>query len=62
VVFIPKCRRRRLYKDLRWHFAEVFRELARQKQSKVEKGHLMPDHVHLPLAIPPKYAVSLAEG
>jgi len=40
----------------------VFRELARQKESRVEEGHLMPDHVHMMLAIPPKYAVSQVVG
>ena len=62
VVFIPKCRRRVLYGNLRRHLAEVFRELARQKESKVEEGHLMPDHVHMMLSSPPKYAVSQVVG
>jgi putative transposase len=62
VVFIPKCRRRTLYGQLRQHLGEVFRELARQKESRVEEGHLMSDHVHMMLAIPPKYAVSQVVG
>ena len=62
VVFIPKCRRRTLYEQLRQHVGEVFRELARQKESRVEEGHLMPDHVHMMLVIPPKYAVSQVVG
>lgn len=62
VVFIPKCRRRTLYEQLRQHLGEVFRELARQKESRVEEGHLMPDHVHMMLAIAPKYAVSQVVG
>ena len=62
VVFIPKCRRKTLYGDLRRYLGEVFRELARQKESRVEEGHLMPDHVHMLLAIPPKYAVSQVVG
>ena len=45
VVFIPKCRRKTLYQELRRHLGEVFRKLALQKESKVEEGHLMPDHV-----------------
>src|SRR5271166_5467384 len=45
VVFIPKCRRKTLYQELRRHLGEVFRKLAHQKESKVEEGHLMPDHV-----------------
>ena len=62
VVFIPKCRRRTLYEQLRQHLGEVFRELARQKESRVEEGHLMSDHAHMMLAIPPKYAVSQVVG
>ena len=62
VVFIPKCRRKTLYGDLRRYLGDVFRDLARQKESRVEEGHLMPDHVHMLLAIPPKYAVSQVVG
>jgi putative transposase len=58
VVFIPKCRRETLYKERRRYLGEVFRWLAEQKESWIEKGHLMPDHVHMMIAIPPKYAVS----
>lgn len=47
VVFIPKCRRKALYGELRVHLGEVFRKLAGQKESRVEEGHLMPDHVHM---------------
>ncbi len=52
VIFIPKCRRRTLYTQLRQHLGEVFRKLASQKESRVEEGHLMTDHVHMMLAIP----------
>ena len=62
VVFIPKCRRRTLYSELRRHLGEVFKELARQKESRVEEGHVMPDHVHMMLSIPPKYSVSQIVG
>ncbi len=58
VVFIPKCRRRTLYVELRKYLGEVFRRLAEQKESRVEEGHLMQDHVHMVLRIPSKYAVS----
>lgn len=58
VVFIPKCRRKTLYGELRQHLGEVFRRLAMQKECRVEEGHLMPDHVHMMISIPPKYAVS----
>ena len=62
VVFIPKCRRKTLYEQLRRHLGEVFRNLAEQKESRILEGHLMPDHVHMLIAIPPKYAVSQVIG
>jgi putative transposase len=62
VIFIPKCRRRTLYAELRKHLGEVFRRLASQKESRIEEGHLMPDHVHILISIPPKYAVSQVVG
>ncbi len=58
VVFIPKCRRKTLYVQLRQHLGEVFRRLATQKESRIEEGHLMSDHVHMMISIPPKYSVS----
>jgi putative transposase len=61
-VFIPKCRRKTLYGQLRHYLGEVFRRLAEQKGSRIEEGHLMPDHVHMMIAIPPKYAVSQVVG
>ena len=61
VVFIPKCRRKTLYK-LRRHLGEVFHRLAAQKECKIEEGHLMLDHVHMMLSIPPKHAVSQVVG
>ena len=62
VVFIPKCRRRTLYEQLRRPLGEVFHQLARQKESAIEEGHLLVDHVHMLIAIPPKYAVSQVIG
>lgn len=62
VVFIPKCRRKTLYGALRKHLGEVFRKLAEQKELRIEEGHLLPDHVHIMIAIPPKYAVSEVVG
>ena len=62
VVFIPKCRRKTLYLQLRQHLGEVFHELALRKESKIEEGHLMVGHVHMMISIPPKYAVSQVVG
>jgi putative transposase len=57
MVFIPKWRRRALYVELRRYLGEIFRRLAEQKESRIEEGHLLPDHVHMMIAIPPKDAV-----
>jgi REP-associated tyrosine transposase len=62
VIFIPKHRRKALYKELKRCLREVFRRLADQKESRIKEGYLMPDHVHRMIAIPPKYAVSQAIG
>ena len=62
VVIIPKCRRKTWYVELRSHLGEVFRWLAEQKESRIEEGHLMPDHVHMMISIPPKFSVSLVVG
>ena len=62
MVFIPKCRRKTLYGDLRQYLGEVFRRLAQQKESRIEEGHLLSDHVHMLIAIPPKYAVAQVVG
>jgi REP-associated tyrosine transposase len=62
IVFIPKCRRRTLYGQLKKHLGEVLRKLAQQKESEILEGHLMPDHVHMLISIPPKYAVSQVVG
>ena len=62
VVFIPKCRRKKLYEQLRQHLGEVFRQLAQQRESKILEGHMVVDHVHMLISIPPKYAVAQVIG
>ena len=62
VVFIPKRRKKQIFGALRRQLGEIFRELAQHKESVVVEGHLMPDHVHMCLSIPPKYAVSNVVG
>ena len=62
VVFIPKYRKKAIYGDLRRSLGEVLRRLAQRRESEVEEGHLMVDHVHLMLSIPPKYSVSHVIG
>ncbi len=62
IVFIPKYRKKAIFGQIRKELGEVFRRLARQKESEIEEGHLMPDHVHMMISIPPKYAVSQVIG
>ena len=62
VVFIPKRRKKAIYGALRKNLGEIFRELAQQRECKVVEGHLMVDHVHMCLSIPPKLSVSNAVG
>ena len=62
VVWIPKCRRKVLFGQLRKDLGEVFHELARQKDSKILEGHIHQDHVHVLISIPPKYSVAQVVG
>ena len=62
VIFIPKYRRKQLYGQLRRPLGSVFRELARQRECEIHEGHLMIDHVHMLLSIPPKYSVAQVMG
>ena len=62
VVFIPKYRRKSLFGNIRVNLGEIFHELARQRESKIEEGHVMLDHVHMLISIPPKYAVAQVVG
>ena len=62
LVFIPKRRKKAIYGALRKHLGEIFHELARQRGCKIVEGHLMLDHVHICLSVPPKYAVSNVVG
>ncbi len=62
VVWIPKYRRKTLYDQLRKHLGEVFRNLARNRECEVLEGHMMPDHVHMLISIPPKYSVAQVVG
>ena len=61
-MFIAKCRKKALFGQIRRELGPVFRELARQKESEIIEGHLMPDHVHMLISIPPKYSVAQVMG
>ena len=62
VVFIPTCRRKVRYGKLRSELGPVLNELAKQRESRIAEGHLLPDHVHMMIRIPPKYSVSAVIG
>ena len=62
MVLIPKGRRRTLSAHLRRHLGEVFRRWAEQKESRIDAGHVLPDHVPMLRAIPPQSAVSQVIG
>jgi len=62
LVFIPKYRTKAIFGRIRADLGDVFRRLAEQKESRVVEGHAMPDHVHMLIEIPPKYAVSKVVG
>jgi putative transposase len=62
VVFVPKRRRRVLFAQLRRQLGPIFHALAQQKECRIVEGHLMPDHVHMCIAIPPKHPVASVIG
>jgi putative transposase len=62
VIFIPKWRKKQIYGQLRKDLGTVLRELARHKESAIEEGHLMADHVHMLVSIPPKFSVAQVVG
>ena len=62
VVWIPKYRRKTLYGQLRKYLGEVFKDLARNRECEVLEGHMMPDHVHMLISIPPKFSVAQVIG
>ena len=62
LTWIPKYRKKELYGDLRRYLGDVFSELARRRECEILEGHLLADHAHMLISIPPKYAVSQVVG
>ena len=62
VVFIPKRRKKTIFGVVRKHLGMMLHDLAQQKECKIVEGHLMPDHVHMCISIPPKHSVSYVVG
>ena len=62
VVFIPKYRKKAVFGKIKKNLGIVFHDLARRRECRIEEGHLMPDHVHMLVSIPPKYSVAEVIG
>ncbi len=62
VVWIPKYRKKKIFKGIRTDLGIVLHKLAEQRESKILEGHLLADHVHMLISIPPKYSVSSVIG
>jgi putative transposase len=62
IVFIPKGRKKALYGQIRKYLGPVFHELASQRECKIVEGHMVQDHVHMLIKIPPKYSVAQVVG
>ena len=62
IVFIPKGRKKVLYGQIRKFLGPVFRELAMQRECTIFEGHMVQDHVHMMIRIPPKYSVAEVVG
>ena len=62
IVFTPKYRRKVIYNSIKADIREIIRNLCKWKGVEILEGHLMPDHIHMLVAIPPKYSVSQFMG
>jgi len=62
LVFVPKYRKKRLYGNIRKFLGPIFHELASHRGCKILEGHMVQDHVHMVISVPPKYAVSEVVG
>jgi len=62
LVFVPKYRRKKLYGEIRKFLGILFHELASHRSCKILEGHMVQDHVHMIISIPPKYSVSEVIG
>lgn len=62
LVFVPKYRKKVLYGKIRTYLGPVFHELARHRECSILEGHMVQDHVHMLIKIPPKYAIAEVVG
>ena len=62
IVFTPKYRRKAIYGQYKESIGQILRQLCNYKGVEIVEGHLMPDHIHMLVSIPPKYSVSQFMG
>ena len=62
IVFAPKYRRKVIYNQIRKDIGQIMQELCKYKGVEIIEGHMMPDHIHMLLSIPPKYSISSVMG
>lgn len=62
VVFVPKYRKKVLYGNIKRKVGEILRDLCRQKGVELLEGHLMPDHIHMCISVPPKLSIAFVIG
>jgi putative transposase len=62
VVIVPKHRKKKLYGNIRKRVGEIIRDLCRQRGLELLEGHLMADHVHMCLQVPPKSSIAFVIG
>ncbi len=62
VVIVPKYRKKTLYGRFRHQVGDVLRDLCRQRGVELLEGHLMPDHIHMCLKVPPKFSIAFVIG
>ena len=62
IVFTPKYRRKVIYNEIKADIRDIIKDLCKWKGIEILEGHLMPDHIHLLVSIPPKYSVSAVMG
>jgi putative transposase len=61
IEFVPKYRQKKLHGQFHAQVEEILRDLCRQRGLELIKGHLMPDHIHMCLSVPPKYSIKLGK-
>ncbi len=62
VVIVPKYRKKKLYGKFRERVGQIIKDLCRQRGVEFIEGHLMPDHIHMCLSVPPKFSIAFVIG